>query len=415
MVTIMKNKNEMLSKYAKLVANTGINVQKGQTAIIRVSVESIEFARMVAKECWIAGAGNVVVQYGDSMCDRLKYEYGEVETISKVPQWQIEQQIDYPAGEACYISIVGDGPDVFKGLDGQKVGTVLNARKHALAPFHDLLQKNENQWCVVAAPSTAWATKLFPDKTEEDAVDALWDAIFICMRLYDENPVQAWKKHSQTLENNSVFLNESGITSLTFKNNLGTNLVVELAEDFIWCGGDSKTISDVVFQANMPTEEVFSMPHRDKVNGTVVSSLPLNYQGSLIENFTFTFKNGEVVAYTAESGLDTLEMMLNADPGCKRLGEVALVPYSSPIRQTGVLFLNTLFDENASCHLALGSAYPDNMKNWAELSPEERTTKGYNKSVSHVDFMFGSADMSVVGTRADGSTIDIFVNGEWAI
>lgn len=411
----MKNKNEMLKKYAKLVATTGIHVQKGQTVILRSSVENAGFARLITEECWVAGAGNVFTIYSDSKCERLRLEHGETDKISKVQSWQLDQLVNYDDKEACYISIVGDDPDVLKGLDPKKVGTVMNARMHSMQPYREMIQKNDNQWCIVAASTEAWAVKVFPDIPADEAVEKLWDAIFTCMRLHEDDPVEAWDIHSKNLDKYSQFLNNSGIESLVFKNSIGTDLTVKLADDYIWCGGASHRNDGVSYQANMPTEEVFSMPNNKFVNGKVVSSLPLNYQGNLIENFSFTFKDGVVVDFTAEKGLETLTMMLDADPGSKSLGEVALVPFSSPIRKSGVLFLNTLFDENASCHLALGNAYPDNMKNWADLSPEERSNKGFNKSVIHVDFMFGTEDLSVVGIKPDGSTVDVFVNGEWSI
>lgn len=411
----MQNKKEMLQKYAKLVATTGINVQKGQTVVLRSSVENAEFARLVTEECWLAGAGNVVTLYSDIQCDRLKYQHGDQERISKVLPWQLDQLIDYPNGEACYISIVGDDPDALKGLDPTKIGTVMNARMHAMVPYREMMQKNENQWCIVAASTAAWATKIFTDIDSEKAVEKLWQAIFTCMRLDQPDPVKAWQVHSDNLEKYSNFLNNSGIEYLHFKNSIGTDLTIKLVKNYVWCGGASKRHDNTAYQANMPTEEVFTMPDNKNINGTVVSSLPLNYQGNMIEDFSFTFKDGVVINHTAKKGLEALTLMLDADPASKSLGEVALVPFSSPIRQSGVLFLNTLFDENASCHLALGNAYPENCSDWAELTEEQRQQRGINKSVIHVDFMFGTADMSVVGTKKDGSTINVFTNGEWSI
>ena len=235
------------------------------------------------------------------------------------------------------------------------------------------------------------------------------------MRLNTDNPAEAWQKHTDEIERNCKILNESGIVRLDFKNSIGTDLEVELAEGNIWCGGSSKTVFNHTFEANMPTEEVFTMPHKTKVNGRVVSSMPLVYMGNTIDKFSFTFKDGVVVDYTAEVGKETLDQMLSIDEGCKRLGEVALVPYSSPIRESGILFLNTLFDENAACHLALGSAYCDNMKDFLELTKEEREARGYNESISHVDFMFGTQDLSVVGTTKDGKQINVFKGGEWSL
>lgn len=408
------NRNELIDRLAKLTVQVGANVQKGQTAIIYAPLECAQVVRRVAQQCWLAGAAEVHTFYEDEVCDRLRYQHGTLENLTRVPQWLMDRRMDYPKGEACYIYIEGEDPDAFAGLDGNKVGKALNARKTAMKPFHDLMDRNENQWTIVPAATEAWAKKLFPQLPIEEAVEKLWEAIAITVRLDTPDPVAAWTQHSKAMAEHAAFLNGSGVTTLEFKSGLGTDLVLRLAEGCIWCGGASKTDVGTAYQANMPTEEVFTMPHRCGVNGKVVSALPLIYQGMTIENFTFTFRDGLVVDYTAEKGLDTLTQMLEADPGSRRLGEVALVPYSSPIRRSGILFMSTLFDENASCHLALGSAYPDTMEGWATLSKEEREARGYNESITHTDFMFGTADLSVVGVKSDGSRIVIFKDGEWA-
>ncbi|MEG1206161.1 MAG: aminopeptidase, partial [Angelakisella sp.] len=406
-------RKELLNRLATLTVKVGANLQKGQTAIIYGQVELAEVVRLIAEQCWLAGAAEVHIFYEDEICDRLRYTHGEVDRLTKIPQWVVDRRMNYPKGEACYIYLEGDNPDIFAGLDSNKIGAAAKAKMLAMKPFHDLIDKGENQWTIVPAATKDWATKLFPGLEPTEAVDKLWEAIALTVRLDTPDPVAAWTQHSKSIADHSHFLNNSGINLLKFKNSLGTDLTVELAEGYIWCGGSSKTVTGVAFQANMPTEEVFSMPHKDKVNGKVVSSLPLIYQGMTIDNFTLTFKDGLVVDYTAETGLDALTQMLDADSGSRRLGEVALVPYSSPIRKSGILFYSTLFDENASCHLALGSAYVDTMKDGLSLSDEERAKRGFNDSISHVDFMFGTSDLSVVGVRPDGSTITIFENGEW--
>lgn len=407
------NREELLNKLATLTVKVGANVQKGQTAIIYSPVECAEVVRLVAEQCWLAGAAEVHTFYEDETCDRLRYQHGRLENLTKVPQWLVDRRMNYPKGEACYIYIEGEDPDAFAGLDGSKIGKASNARKAAMKPFHDLIDKGENQWTIVPAATEMWAKRLFPSLSPQSAVDKLWEAIAITMRLDTPDPIAAWKQHSADIAKHSAFLNGSGIVALEFKSGLGTDLSVPLCDGCIWCGGASRTAWGAAFQANMPTEEVFTMPHKSKVNGKVVSSLPLIYQGTTVENFTFTFKDGLVVDYTAEKGLDTITQMLDADEGSRRLGEVALVPYSSPIRKSGILFMSTLFDENASCHLALGSAYTDTMEGCLSLTKEERAARGFNESITHTDFMFGTSDLSVVGIKPDGSRIVVFENGEW--
>lgn len=408
------DRKELLNRLAALTVKVGANVQKGQTVLLCAPVDCVEITRLIAQQCWLAGAGEVHIFYDDEVCDRLRYQHGTLARLTQTPQWRVDCRMNYPKGEACYIYIEGDDPDAFAGLDSVKIGKAKNATRSAMKPFNDMIDQNQNQWTIVPAATAPWATKVFPDMEAEAAVEKLWEAIAITMRLDTPDPVAAWERHSAAIAAHAKYLNESGITTLEFTSGLGTNLTVPLAEGYVWCGGLSSTTANVAFQANMPTEEVFTMPHKDKVSGRVVSALPLIYQGSKIENFSFTFVDGLVTDYTAEKGRDVLTQLLAGDAGCRRLGEVALVPYSSPIRQSGVLFLSTLFDENASCHLALGSAYPDTMAGGTEMTAEQRGAKGCNESINHVDFMFGTADLSVIGTTADGKKIPVFVKGEFA-
>lgn len=406
---------ELFQSYAKLAVHSGMNLQKGQTAVIKADVRAAEFVRMVAQECWLAGAGNVVVCYSDEACTRMRYEHGETERLCRIPNWELDCQMDYPKGEACYLNILSDDPDLLAGLPAEKLGKAITARKKAFKPFSEMINKGENQWCIIALPCEARAAKIFPNLPIEDAMEKLWQAIVTAVRLDTPDPVAAWRQHCDSLERYVKLLNNSKLRCLEFKNSLGTDLNLELAEGALWSGGGITRNDGLSYLPNMPTEEIFSMPHRARVNGKVVASMPLIYQGSVIDGFSITFRDGKVEDYTAEKGLDNLTQLLSVDSGAKRLGEVALVPYSSPIRRSGILFYNTLFDENAACHLALGSSYPDTMEGYAELTPEQREQRGFNDSATHVDFMFGTSDMSVTGITEDGKRIEIFRNGEWAL
>lgn len=401
-------------RYAELAVRQGINLQKGQTLLIRASVECAEFARMLVEAGYQAGAGSVELYYSDQAADRLRYQYADAQVLEHPAKWLPEVLAQYLKEGAAIISVVSADPDGFNGLDMGKVGRALNAQKMANIPYREQIDKNENQWLVIGAAAPGWARKVFPDEPEDRAMEKLWDAIYHTMRVDLPDPQGAWKAHTQDLLDRGKALNESGVVSLRIHSGLGTDLTMDLVKNPVWAGGASTTVGGIFFNANMPTEEVFTAPHRAGVNGKVVASMPLNYQGSLIDGFSFTLKDGLVVDYAAEQGQEALELMLAADEGCKRLGEVALVPYGSLIQETGILFYSTLYDENASCHIALGSAYASCSQGALEMTPEERKAAGINESVSHVDFMFGTPDLSVVGVRADGSTLQIFKDGQWA-
>lgn len=410
----MNNREKLLKEYAQLTVKSGVNIQKGQIALINTDAHALDIARLVAEECWLAGAQDVILNISDERCTRLRYEHGELEVLGRVPQWMLDRIMDYPQYTACFIHIFGDDPDLLAGLPAEKIGKAIAARQKAMKPYREMMDKGENQWCIIAVPSPAWAAKVFPALPVGEAIDKLWEAIIVALRLDLPDPVGAWEQHRKSLGEHSRFLDNSGIRTLEIKSGIGTDLSVELAEGYRWQGGgDVRADGGIYYFPNMPTEEVFSMPHRDRVNGKVVASMPLSYQGNMIEGFSMTFKDGVVVDYTADKGYDTLTQMLSVDEGARRLGEVALVPYSSPIRRSGILFYNTLFDENASCHLAIGSAYADTMKGFFDLDKEERVRRGWNESATHVDFMFGTADLSIVGITDDGKRIAIFESGEW--
>lgn len=405
----------MLRKYAELAVRAGANVQKDQLLVLSAPVECADFARLCVEEAYKAGAGEVEVMWNDEQVARLRYENESTDTLSSIPPWQIERKRNQVDRQCAYLYIDADTPGLLAHIDGAKLQAANLARRTAMEPFQFYTMANHGQWSIVAIPTPAWAKKVFPGESEEAALEKLWEAVLMSVRLtLDNDPAAEWKKHNAILMANCERLNEYAFRSLHFTNSLGTDLMVNLVENHVWAGGGSTTRGGVFFNPNMPTEEVFCMPHKLGVNGRVAATKPLNYQGKLIENFVLTFKGGKVVDYAAEKGADALKNLLTADEGSSYLGEVALVPHRSPISQSGVLFLSTLFDENASCHLALGEAYPENVKGGTDMSRAELDAVGANYSKEHSDFMFGSADMRIVGTRADGSTVTVFENGAFS-
>ena len=406
---------EMLQKYAELAVRAGANVQKGQLLVLNAPVECAEFARLCVEEAYKAGAGEVQVMWSDEQVGRLSFEYESDETLTRIPAWQVERKRDQIERGCAYLYIEADTPGLLAHIPGEKLQKVNLARRTAFEPFQYYTMSNHGQWSIVAIPTVAWARKVFPGLGDEEALEKLWEAVLMSVRLTaDNDPAGEWAHHDAALMENSAKMNEYAFRTLHFKNGLGTDLTIELVKDHVWAGGGSTTRGGVFFNPNMPTEEVFCMPHKFGVNGTVAATKPLNYQGKLIENFVLTFKDGKVVEHSAEKGGDALLNLLSADGGSSYLGEVALVPHLSPISQSGVLFLNTLFDENASCHLALGEAYPENVRGGTDMSREELDAVGANYSKEHSDFMFGSADMTIVGTREDGSTVTVFENGAFS-
>lgn len=407
-------KEETMRRYAQLVARIGANVQSGQLVQITCSVENADFGRLIAEECYKIGAADVIMRYFDDATLKLRYQYCSEETLSYIPEWQTRGPEEIAEKGGCFIYITDEDPYGMAGLDMAKIGVHHKASMKARERYYKLIDRNVNQWTVVAAATRDWASRIYPDMPVEAACEKLWDDIFHCVRLDEEDPIDAWEEHTANLRKHCEWLNRSLIRTLHFTNSLGTDLRVEMVENYIWQGGADFTLGGVAYQANMPTEEVFTAPHLGRVNGIVYSAMPLNHDGSLVDKFFLRFEDGKVIEYGAEVGEDVLKTILETDEGAKRLGEVALVPFKSLIRDTGILFLNTLFDENAACHLALGSSYPNTIRGGVEMSDEERLALGCNDSLTHVDFMFGTADMSIVGYRDDGTSVQVFENGDWA-
>jgi aminopeptidase len=409
-------KEILLEKLADLAVKIGANVQKDQIVVVNTPVEAADLARRVTKSAYIAGAKAVFINWRDELSSRYSYEYQTIETLEYIPQFSIDRLRFFVDNGACVISIVSPIPGANKGVDSSKIQAAGIASSKAFNFYREHMMGNRSQWSIIAASNQVWAEKVFPNLKGEEAVEALWDAIFKASRVTEEkDPIEEWNKHNSALINHNQILNDYQFDSLHFKNSLGTDLTIKLVDNHIWSGGQEKATNGVIFNPNIPTEENFTMPHKFGVNGKVVATKPLDYQGNLIEDFWLEFKDGKVVDFDAKKERDTLKNLIEFDPGSSYLGEVALISHNSPISQANILFFNTLFDENASCHLALGRAYPMNIKGGTEMKVEELEKLGYNNSMSHSDFMFGSSDMNIVGTTKDGKEIQIFKDGNFVI
>ncbi|XBD02298.1 aminopeptidase [Pseudalkalibacillus hwajinpoensis] len=404
----------MLKKYAELALKCGVNLQENQMLVVNSSIEGAPFARMVVKIAYEMGAKTVHINWSDDTLDRLWYENAAQEVLENVPEWRVKMFDHFAEEGAAILSIRSTNPDLLKGIESSRISASNKAAGDAMKNFRKYTMNDKITWSIVAIPNGEWAKKIFPETSEAKAIEQLWEQIFKITRVDQEDPVEAWNKHNATLSKAKDVLNDHKYKKLIYKAP-GTDLTIELPEGHIWKGGSSPSEKGIEFNANMPTEEVFTLPHKYGVNGTVSSTKPLSYGGNLINNFSLTFKEGKVVDFSAEEGQETLENLLNMDEGARRLGEIAIVPHESPISQSGLIFFNTLYDENASCHLALGKAYPSSVKGGAAMDDDALDANGVNNSITHVDFMMGSGELDIDGVKEDGSTEAIFRNGNWAI
>ena len=402
-----------LNEYARLIVKKGLNLDKGQDVILSANLEQLDFVRTVVKECYIAGAGRVVLNWMDMELDKMAQDFQSEENLSVLMPWESARWQWMTEKFPARLWLDSDDPDGMDGVDQEKYARTLSSRLKLIKPFRDKIE-NKHQWCIAAVPGVKWAKKVFPDLAENDAVEKLWEAILQGARA-NGDAIANWNEHNERIHKLSSKLNDLHLSALEYKSANGTDFRVGLIEDGIFAGGSERDLSNREFNPNIPSEEIFTSPKKGEAEGWVVSTKPLSYQGTMIENFAIRFENGKAVEVRAEKGLTALEKMISMDEGAPYLGECALIAEDSPINNCGILFYNTLFDENASCHLALGRGFDICLKDFDKYTQDEIHAKGINESTIHVDFMIGAPDMSIDGISADGSKIPIFRNGNWVI
>lgn len=402
-------------KYADLVVKKGVNIQPGQRLILMTNTdpECAEFARLVQQSAWDAGASDIMVHWSDTESGNIKLRNASLDVLGSVPEYAAKAMNDYADGNTVFVALLTTSPPP-EGIDPEAVSTSVRARMAATKPMSDARMANIVRWNLVGIPTREWAGMVLPKLDSDTALAALWDAVLTTVRVDDGDPVANWDDHVRSSFQHRDRLNAERFTELHFKTALGTDLTVGLVDGYRFLATQETGADGIPFIANMPSEEIFSAPHRDRVNGTVVCSKPLFHNNVLIEGLKFTFVDGKVVDFSADAGAETVQRTLDTDEGARYLGEVALVPYDSAVNATGLLYYNTLFDENAACHLALGESYPETIEGGLEMDKDELKANGMNWSLEHVDFMFGTEDMSIVGTKQDGSKVDVFVDGNWA-
>ena len=405
-------KKTVLREYAKLIVRCGVNVQKGQEVLVYAGLDQPEFVQLVVEEAYKAKAGKVIVEWNYGPLAKLHVRYQSVKTMGTVPEWQKARQQHFCDVLPARIHLVSDDPDGLKGINMAKMAKARKMSYPILRPYIDQ-REGKQQWCIAAVPGAAWAKKVFPGMRTSVAMEKLWEAILSASRV-NEDPVKAWDEHNADLSNRCAYLNSLGIESLHYTADNGTDLTVGMIPDAVFCGGAEVSRQNITFNPNIPTEECFISPMKGKAEGIVYSSKPLSYQGQLIENFSLRFENGKAVEAKAEKGEELLNTMITMDEGAAYLGECALVPQNSPICQSGILFYETLFDENAACHLAMGAGFPDTIKDHHNKTLEECRALGINDSMIHVDFMIGCDSMNIDAHCADGKVVPIFRNGNWA-
>ncbi len=402
-----------MKNFGSLIIRGGVNVQPGQLVVINSPIECAPYARDIMEAAYEAGAGDCLIQWKDEESARIRYNHASCEALSVIPEWMTESRMYYARKGACFISIASEDPDLLAQVDPMKIRTHALAANKAYSEYWNMITQNQCTWCVVSAPNQAWARKMFPDLSPEQALEALEDAICKSMRLDQPDPIAALEENNRLIAQRAARFNQLQFKTLRYRNRIGTDFTIDLPENHIWQGGAEPAQNGVIFTANIPTEEIYTAPDFRTANGTLVSAMPLCHQGRLVKHFTLTFKDGELVNYDAEEGREVLENIFSADSGASRLGEVALIEKRSPIAQMGLLFYNTLFDENASCHFAVGSAYPSCVQDGVGLSDDELLQRGINCSDEHVDFMIGTEDLEIVGILADGTEIPVFVQGNF--
>ncbi len=404
---------EKLQAYAELTVKIGVNIQPGQYLLVNTSVDALDFARIVVKEAYKAGAGRVHVDFSDEEMERAYFDYASDEEFNRFPEWIVKMNDELIERKGALLMIDATDPDKFTGISSDRLATYQKVAGAALRNNRNAVMKDSIAWSMVAVPSPKWASKVFPDLAAEDQVPALWEAIFKAVRIGEGSTIEKWREHVTNLESRAVLLNDKKYMKLHYTAP-GTDLTIALAPQHKWVTGGGKTPDDTIFMANMPTEEVYTLPMKQGVNGYVSNTKPLVYQGNIIDDFKLTFEEGKIVKAEAQVGHDLLQELINVDEGSCYLGEVALVPHESPISASEILYFNTLFDENASNHLAIGKAYPTCLEGGRDLENDQLETLGANISVTHEDFMIGSSEMDIDGILPDGTVEPIFCKGSWA-
>lgn len=404
---------ERMEEYAALLIKRGVNLKPGQTLILSAPLEGAEFAHICMRKAFEAGAKDVIVKWADNTGGEIRMRHASLETIKEVPAWVAASYNDYANADALFLALDTEFPPPV-GLDPAKLGASRVARMQATQEFSDARMKGIVRWNIASVPTLPWASLVYPELSAKKGLEALWHDVLTCTRSLEGDPIEQWDTH---VKRNNVYrdkLNQSNFKELHFKNKLGTDLVLGLPDGYHFAGSQETGADGTLYIANMPSEEIFSAPHRERVNGTVVASKPLFYNNVLVEGLKFTFKDGKVVDYSADTGAEIIEHLLNTDDGSRYLGEVALVPFDSTVQNTGKLFFTTLYDENAACHLALGESYPESLDGGMTMTKEELLEHGMNQSLEHVDFMFGTADMAITGVTHDGKEIAFYKKGNWA-
>lgn len=404
--------DELLKAYAQLVIEVGVQIQPGQTLVLTSPIGAASLAGYITTAAYQAGAKQVYVEWDDDDIRRIKFFHAPDESFTEYPMWKAEGWAELARQGAAFAYIEGSDPEALVGVDPVRIGVASKTASQALQTFREL--QEDCRWNLVAYATPAWARKVFPGLSTDEAVGRLWQALRTAVRLDAEHPVTAWRQHVETLGNRASYLNNRRYRFLHYKAE-GTDLTIELPENHLWVGGSAKDPHGISYVPNMPTDEVFTMPKRDGVHGTVRSTRPLAVRGNVIEHFTLRFEQGKIVDVSASRGQEVLQGVLDTDEGARYLGEVALVPYDSPISRSQLVYFNTLFDENASCHLAIGNAYPFTLKGGPEMTKVERASLGANDSLVHVDFMMGSADLEIDGETWLGQREAVFRHGNWAL
>lgn len=403
-----------LQRYADLLVHKGAALKEGQELVLEAPVERVDFARMVVKSAYEAGAGHVTVIWHDDVVQRLTYQNVAMPFFEHTPSWQREQLNTLAEAGASFLFLEGSDPSILDGIDPAKPAAAARSRNSECTSFRNGMDFGMNVWCIAGVPVESWATKVFPGVSGDEAVGRLWAAILSVSRADGDDPEAAWDSHNANFQRNLRFLNGHAFDALRYKADNGTDLTVGLNKGHVWEGGASTTVDGVSFFPNIPTEEVFTTPDRLRTEGVVHSALPLVHAGNIVEDFWFRFEDGRVVDYGAKSGREILEHILKSDDNASYLGECALISKDTPIRQSGILFYDTLYDENASCHLALGMGFPECIEGGFDMDKDQLLAHGVNQSVTHVDFMIGSDDLNVWGVEPDGTEVPVFADGRWA-